>query len=86
NCVLTNDLFLMQKKYELKGPTVKSGASIGANATIFPSITIGEGAVVGAGAVVRKDVPPRVIVAGVPAKKLKDVPPDWNIPRGSEKK
>jgi acetyltransferase-like isoleucine patch superfamily enzyme len=41
---------------------------IGANAVVLPNITIGEGAVVGAGAVVIKDVPPWVIVAGVPAR------------------
>ena len=41
---------------------------VGANAVVMPNITIGEGAVVGAGAVVTKDVPPWVIVAGVPAR------------------
>jgi len=47
---------------------VKTQASIGANATILCGITIGEGAMVGAGSVVTKDVPPRVVVAGNPAK------------------
>ncbi len=47
---------------------VKKGASIGANATILPGLTIGEGAVVGAGAVVTKDVPPRTLVVGNPAR------------------
>jgi acetyltransferase-like isoleucine patch superfamily enzyme len=47
---------------------VKKGASIGANATILPGITIGEGAMVGAGAVVTKDVPPRTLVVGNPAR------------------
>lgn len=42
-------------------------ASIGSNATILAGVTIGEGALVGAGAVVTRDVPPRTIVAGVPA-------------------
>lgn len=50
---------------------VGSGAWIGANATILPGVVIGSGAVVGAGAVVTKDVPPDVVVAGVPAKVLR---------------
>ncbi len=46
---------------------------IGAHATILAGVTIGEGAVVAAGAVVTKDVPPRVVVAGVPAKIIKKI-------------
>jgi acetyltransferase-like isoleucine patch superfamily enzyme len=46
---------------------------IGANATILPGITIGDGAIVAAGAVVTKDVPTRMVVAGVPAKIIKKV-------------
>lgn len=44
---------------------------IGANATVIPGVTIGDDAVVAAGAVVNKDVPPRAIVGGVPAKFIK---------------
>ncbi len=46
---------------------------IGARVTICPGVTIGEGAIVGAGAVVTKDVPPRTVVAGVPAKVIKRI-------------
>lgn len=46
---------------------------LGANAVILPGVRIGDGAIVAAGAVVAKDVPPRVIVGGVPAKKIKDI-------------
>lgn len=41
---------------------------IGANAVVNMGVTIGEESVVGAGAVVTKDVPPRSVVAGVPAR------------------
>jgi acetyltransferase-like isoleucine patch superfamily enzyme len=50
---------------------VGRGASIGSNATVLCGITIGEGAIVGAGAVVTRDVPPRTIVAGNPARVLR---------------
>lgn len=50
---------------------VKRGASIGSGATLLCGITIGERAVVGAGAVVTKDVPPGAIVAGNPARILR---------------
>jgi acetyltransferase-like isoleucine patch superfamily enzyme len=47
------------------------GASIGSGAVILCGVTIGEHATVGAGAVVSRDVPPRAIVAGVPARLLR---------------
>jgi acetyltransferase-like isoleucine patch superfamily enzyme len=50
---------------------IKKGASIGSSATILCGVTIGENAIVGAGSVVTKDVPPNTIVAGVPAKFIK---------------
>ena len=55
-------------------PTVvKKCASIGSNATILCGVTVGEGAIVGAGSVVTKDVPPRTIVAGNPAKVIRKI-------------
>lgn len=57
-------------------PTVvKKGASIGSSVTILCGVTIGEGALIGAGSVVTKDVPPRAVVAGNPAKVLKMLAP-----------
>lgn len=76
-CVFTNDKYVAQKPFKLIGPTVKRGASVGANALLFPGITVGEGAVVGAQSMVNSDVPPRTIVAGVPARKIRDVSTDW---------
>jgi len=55
-------------------PTVvKKGASIGSGATILAGVTIGEGAIVGAGSVVTRDVPARTVVAGNPARILRQL-------------
>ncbi|BCR05188.1 hypothetical protein DESUT3_22570 [Desulfuromonas versatilis] len=76
NATFTNDLFPRSRQpFELKPTLVKRGASIGANATLLPGLVIGEGAMVAAGAVVTRDVPPKTVVAGNPArvvKKLED--------------
>ena len=58
-----------------KEPVVVLGSDvwIGAGAIILPGIKIGEGAIVGAGSVVTKDVEPRTIVAGNPARMLKAI-------------
>ncbi len=50
---------------------VKNKASIGSNATILCGVTIGEGALVGAGAVVTRDIPDNMVVAGNPARVIK---------------
>lgn len=52
---------------------VKKGASIGSGSTILANLTIGEKAIVGAGSVVTKDVPPGIIVAGNPAKIIREM-------------
>lgn len=46
---------------------------IGANAVVLPGVTIGHHSVVAAGAIVTKDVPPHSLVAGVPAKVIKQI-------------
>ena len=51
---------------------IKRNAWIGAGVTILPGVTVGENAVVAAGAVVSRDVPPDTVVAGIPAKVVKE--------------
>jgi tetrahydrodipicolinate N-acetyltransferase len=46
---------------------------IGANAVVLEGVRVGEGAVVAAGAIVTEDVAPYTVVAGVPARKIKDI-------------
>ncbi len=81
--MFTNDLFpratnpdgsaQTDADWELIETFVQKGASIGSNATILCGITIGENALVGAGAVVTKDVPANTVVAGTPAKVIKQI-------------
>jgi len=53
--------------------TIEDDVWVGANAVILPGVTIGNHCVVAAGAVVTKDVPPHSLVAGVPAKVIKQI-------------
>ena len=77
NVVLTNAKYprAPDAKATLQGPRVRSGAIVGANATILPGVEIGPGALVGAGSVVTRDVPGHVIVAGNPAKVIRERSP-----------
>ena len=75
--VTTNDNWMgrTEKRFGLlKGPTIRRGARVGGGAVLCPGIEIGEEAFVGAGAVVTKDVAPRTVVVGNPARVLREVP------------
>jgi acetyltransferase-like isoleucine patch superfamily enzyme len=77
--VTTNDNLMgrTEQRHELvRGPTIRRGARVGGGAILLPGIEIGEEAFIGAGAVVTKDVPPRVVVVGNPARVLHDVHED----------
>jgi acetyltransferase-like isoleucine patch superfamily enzyme len=71
NAVLTNDRYPPSGR--LEGPTIKTGAAIGANTTIIPGVCIGEGAFVAAGSVVTRDVPDNMMAIGTPAR-IKEIP------------
>jgi acetyltransferase-like isoleucine patch superfamily enzyme len=77
--ITTNDNFMgrTERRHELiKGPTVRRGARVGGGAILCPGIVVGEEAFVGAGAVVTKDVAPRMLVVGNPARVLRSVSSD----------
>lgn len=69
----TNDKYPIRVDFELKGPVIKKGASIGANSTFLSNIEIGEGAMVAAGAIVTNDIPDYFLAIGAPAR-LKPLP------------
>lgn len=56
--------------------TIGDRAWIGFNAIILKGVTIGDEAIVGAGSVVTRDVPPRTIVAGNPARVIRELKSD----------
>lgn len=64
---------------EIEPVRVGFGADIGMNASILPGVQIGAHSIVGAGAVVTKDVPEYSIVAGVPARMIRDRREGYNI-------
>jgi acetyltransferase-like isoleucine patch superfamily enzyme len=77
--VTTNDNFMgrtEKRRSLMNGPTIRRGARVGGGAILLPGIEIGEEAFVAAGAVVTKDVPPRKLVVGSPARVLRDVNED----------
>ena len=69
----TNDKYPIRVDFDLKGPVIKRGASIGANSTFLSNIEIGEGAMVAAGAIVTMDVPEFFLAIGAPAR-IKPLP------------
>jgi len=83
NVTFINDVFLRATNpdgslqtaddWKCVSTLVKKGASIGSSVTILCGITIGENAIIGAGSMVTKDIPANCIVAGNPAKILRNL-------------
>ena len=78
-----NTMARHDSSYEIAGPTIRRAARIGGGARILPGIEIGEEAFVATGAVVTRDVAPRAVVMGVPARKIGDVRDEELIERWS---
>jgi acetyltransferase-like isoleucine patch superfamily enzyme len=75
---MDHDTDIMGKEKLLKKILVEDYAWISTRALILPGITIGKGAVVAAGAVVTRNVDPFTVVAGIPAKFLREKEPQTN--------
>jgi acetyltransferase-like isoleucine patch superfamily enzyme len=77
NVMTTNDNFMgrTEKRFALeKGPTIRRGARVGGGSVLLPAVEIGEEAFVASASVVTRDVAPRTLVMGTPAKVVRGVP------------
>lgn len=68
------DVPILFSPLELAPVRVDDDADLGIGAILLPGVTVGRGAQVGAGAVVTEDVPPYTVVAGVPARRIRERP------------
>ena len=67
------DIRIDEQGVSTKPVVIGNDIWVGANAVILPGVTIGDHSVIAAGAIVTKDVPPHSLVAGVPAKIIKQI-------------
>ena len=68
------DVPISQQGYKVEPVVVEDDVWIGAGVVITKGVTVGKGAIIGANSVVTKDIPPYSIVAGVPAKFIRERP------------
>jgi acetyltransferase-like isoleucine patch superfamily enzyme len=87
NCTIGDDVFIslmvgttndnvVSSKFDenrIFGPAIEDDVVIGVGASLLPGVRIGTGAIVAAGSVVTKNVTPKTVVAGVPARFVKSV-------------
>jgi acetyltransferase-like isoleucine patch superfamily enzyme len=83
DCAIGNLTLIMDTDFHIPGDllarpqarpvVIEDGVWLGARVTVLKGVTIGYGAVVAAGAVVTRDVPPRTVVAGVPARVIRSL-------------
>jgi UDP-2-acetamido-3-amino-2,3-dideoxy-glucuronate N-acetyltransferase len=75
---LTNDDAMGRHppEQELRGAVLRRACRVGGGAVLVPGVEVGEEAYVAAGAVVTRDVAPRAVVMGVPARQVREVPDD----------
>ena len=79
-CIIANNVVIVDHDHDfvnggfVSAPVkLQNDVWLGANATVLKGVTIGEGAIVAAGSVVNKDVPAHTMVAGAPARIIKEI-------------
>ncbi|MBK7763347.1 MAG: acyltransferase [Bacteroidetes bacterium] len=75
NIQTANHDFIDRNKFEVKSIRIGDNCWIGGNVTILPGVVLGNNVTVGANSVVTKSFPDNVVIAGVPAKILKEIQP-----------
>ena len=84
--MMTNDQTMARPGDDLRGPMLRRACRVGGGAVLLPGVEIGEDAFVAAAAVVTRDVPPRTVVMGSPARVMREVPESRPAPpRGPER-
>jgi acetyltransferase-like isoleucine patch superfamily enzyme len=73
---MTNDHTMARHgpDHQLRGALLRRACRVGGGVVLLPGVEVGEEAFVAAGALVTRDVPPRAVVMGVPAQRVRDVP------------
>ena len=76
--IMDNDFHSVDPEHRLDVPPsapiiLEENVWIGVRAIVLPGVTIGAGSVVAAGSVVTRDVPPRTLVGGLPAKVIREL-------------
>lgn len=78
--IMSNDNSMSRDKtkggFDFVGPFIDDWATVGSNASILPGVVVGKDSIVGASSVVTKDVPPGVLVLGIPAKYKRNLKPE----------
>lgn len=76
DCWISQHVTIGRNFGDTRVPTIGNRVYIGAGSVLFGEITVGDGAIVGSNAVVNRDVPPGAIVAGNPARVIREHTPD----------
>lgn len=75
NIQTSNHDFFERNKYSVKSIKIGRNCWIGGNVTILPGVILGDNVTVGANSVVTKSFPSNVVIAGVPAKIIREFTP-----------